>query len=195
MYSNNVQSLSSNSSLGYLKPQALKAVEKLPWLESFYIEFCSTAALPLKIPILVKHRESIQWIPLTDDLVFPIYKEWLLWRKKKKATFWTAQAANRLRPCPDPVPVCKADSIPDQWTALTRACKTPWCSALQGTNMLSNNLRFYEATNLPSYQQGVIRKILCSQEIKWAFFFWPAVFWSICKQYFTAASKRNAALI
>lgn len=52
----------------------------------------------------------------------------------KEITFWTVQAANRLRPCPDPVPVHKADSIPDQWTALTSAYKTSWCSALQGRN-------------------------------------------------------------
>lgn len=80
------------------------------------------------------------------------------------------------------MPVCKADSIPDQWTALTRAYKTPWRSALQGTNMLSTSLRFYQVTNKPSYQQRVTRKILCSQETKWAFFFWAACWNSILLQ-------------
>lgn len=124
----------------------------------------------------------------TGGLVFPIYKTWLLWRKEKKATFWIVQAGNRLRPCPDPMPVHKADSIPHQWTALTSAYKTPWCSALQGTNTLSTSLRFC--------QHSVTRKFLCSQEMRWAIFFWAAVFWNnTCKQNFTAANKYYAVLI
>lgn len=112
--------------------------------------------ISMKIPILVKykHRKSIKWIPLTDDsMCLPRYKEWVLWRKEKETTFWTVQAAdlqNRLRTCPTPMPVCKTESIPDQWTALTRAYKTLWCFILQGTNTLSISLSFYQVTNIPS---------------------------------------------
>lgn len=70
------------------------------------------------MPILVecKHRESIKWIPLTDDSVY------FLDTKNqssgaKETTFGTVQAADlqsRLRIYPTPMTMCKTESLPGQ---------------------------------------------------------------------------------
>lgn len=107
----------------------------------------------MKIPILLKykHRQTIKWIPLSDDLVCCLDTKY-----ESSGTFRTVHAANlqnRLRPGPTPMPACKVERIPDQRTALTRAYKTPWCFILQGTNILFFSLSFCQVTNTPSVSE------------------------------------------